>query len=396
MAPPQFPNDSATQRILSLTNHLKQSLIPQDNLQKAEMTDYKFAGWMGLDKDSVNGKMVWQEYDPKPWAETDVDIKITHSGICASDIHTLRSGWRPALYPCCVGHEIVGTAVRVGKDVTHIKVGERCGIGAQSGSCLRPDCYECASGAENHCLVAYTGTYNSKYPDGSKSYGGYSDYARAPGHFVISIPDGLSSAEAAPMMCGGVTTYSPLVKNGAGPGKSVGIVGIGGLGHFGVLWAKALECDKVVAISRSNNKKADALEMGADHYIATAEDKNWAKTNKNTLDIIVCTVSGADMPLAEYLQLLKVGGIFIQVGAPEEAIPSLNMFSLIAKAVKIGGSMIGSPHEIKDMLDLAVKKNVKAWIVERPMEEANQAIIDMEAGKARYRYALVNEKHLKA
>jgi len=281
-------------------------------------TNYKFHGWLGLDKDSAKGQMVWSEYQPKPFEETDVDIKITHCGICGSDLHVLRSGWGQSLYPVCVGHEIVGTAVRVGSQVEGgIKVGDRVGVGAQCSSCLRPDCEQCASGVENHCMTGSVSTYNSKYPDGSKSYGGYGDYWRGPSHFVFKIPDELPSDIAAPMLCGGITAFSPLKQNGAGPGKSVGIVGIGGLGHFGVLGAKVLGCDKVVAISRTSSKKADALKMGADDYIATDEDQNWAQKHANSLDLIVCTVSSPKMPLQQYLQLLKVKGHFIQVGAPE-------------------------------------------------------------------------------
>lgn len=135
-------------------------------------TDYEFNGWCGLDKESAKGNMKWQKVEPKPFEETDIDIKITHCGICGSDLHTLRSGWGPTMYPCIVGHEIIGTAVKVGSKAERgIKVGDRVGVGAQSGSCLKPECEECASGLENHCLIANVGTYNSKYPDGSKSYG---------------------------------------------------------------------------------------------------------------------------------------------------------------------------------------------------------------------------------
>lgn len=175
-------------------------------------TQYKFQGWLGLDPSSAQGNMQWKEYEPKTWEETDVDIKVSHCGICGSDLHTLRSGWAPTIYPCCVGHEIVGTAVRVGSKVEkNIKVGDRVGVGAQSSSCLKPECEECASGMENHC-PRMVGTYNGKYPDGSKSNGGYADYCRAPSHFVIKIPDSISSADAAPMLCGGITAYSPLKK----------------------------------------------------------------------------------------------------------------------------------------------------------------------------------------
>jgi len=345
---------------------------------------------MGLDKDSTKGKMVWQEYEPKTWTEDDVDIRISHCGVCGSDIHTLRSGWGESMYPVCVGHEIVGTAVKVGKNVKHIKVGDRVGVGAQSGSCL--DCEECSDNQEQFCAKGMTGTYNGKYPDGSKSYGGYADYCRAPAHFALKIPDELSLAEAAPMLCGGITVFNPLVHNGAGPGKRVGIVGVGGLGHFGLLWAKALGCKEVVAISRTHGKEADAKKMGADRFIAT-EDEGWAKKNGKSLDLIISTVSSPKMPLSEYLSLLRTNGQFIQVGAPEDVFPPISAFTLIGRGVKMGGSMIGSPKDIANMLDFAVKHKVHPLIQERPMKDANHTVMDMVGGKARYRYVLVNEKH---
>ncbi|KAF1986213.1 GroES-like protein [Aulographum hederae CBS 113979] len=354
-------------------------------------TPYKFQGWLGMDKDSVNGKMVWGDYEPKTWTESDVDIKITHCGQCGSDIHTLRAGWGYTIFPCCVGHEIVGTAVKVGSAAKKgIKVGDRVGVGAQAGSCLKPDCEDCSAGLENYCS-RMVGTYNGKYADGSKSYGGYAKYTRVPSHFVFKIPDGIASADAAPMLCGGITVYAPLTHNGCGPGKRVGIVGVGGLGHFGLLFAKALGADKVVAISRTRSKESDAKQMGADDFIATDEDKDWAKTHRQTLDLIVSTVSSPKMPLGQYFRLLKTQGQFIQVGAPEDKIPSFSAFALIAKGVKFGGSSIGSPAEIDAMLKFAAEKKIKPWIVTRPMKDANQAVLDLEDGKARYRYVLVNE-----
>jgi len=358
-------------------------------------TDYKFQGWMGLDKNAI-GNLKFQEYQPKPFEETDIDIKISHCGVCASDLHTLRSGWGATDYPCVVGHEIVGEAVRVGsKAEGGIKVGDRVGVGAQSDSCLRPDCDECQHHNENICMNAFIQTYNGKHKDGSKTYGGYGDYWRGPSHFVIKIPEELPSDVAAPMLCGGVTAFSPLKNNGAGPGKKVAIVGLGGLGHFGVMFAKMLGCDKVVVISRTSAKKEDAFKMGADDFIATDEDQDWATKHATSLDLIVSTVSSPKMPLPQYLQLLRVNGQFIQIGAPEDVLPAFNVFSLIAKNAKIGGSIIGSPSQIREMLDLAVKHNVKTWNQNRPMKEVNKVVSDMDAGQARYRYVLVNEKHAK-
>ncbi|CAP92715.1 hypothetical protein E8E15_001774 [Penicillium rubens] len=357
-------------------------------------TDYKFEGWVGLGPEAAQGKMVWQEFEPKPWEETDVDIKVTHCGICGSDLHTLRSGWGPTNYPCCVGHEVVGIAVRVGTQVKgDIKVGDRVGVGAQSGSCENKDgdCESCASGLEQHCSKM-VGTYNGTYANGGKSYGGYSTYNRSPSHFVIKIPDAISSADAAPMLCGGITTYSPLKRNGCGPGKTVGIVGVGGLGHFAILFAKALGADRVVAISRKSDKKEDALKLGADDFIATGEDEDWATRHASSLDLIISTASSSKMPIVQYCGLLRVHGTFIQLGAPEDGALEIPAFVLIIKGLKLGGSLIGSPDEIREMLELAAAKGVKPWIQERPMKDANQAIVDMDKGDARYRYVLTNEQ----
>ncbi|KAL4917106.1 hypothetical protein BDW62DRAFT_218334 [Aspergillus aurantiobrunneus] len=363
--------------------------------KNATMSD-TFTGWVAHDP---KNPLTHEPFTPKPFEETDIEIQVTHCGICGTDIHTIRSGWAPADYPCVVGHEIVGTATRIGSALPaskKIKVGDRVGIGAQCSSCLRPDCEACADNEESYCprMVA---TYNSRFPDGSKAYGGYANRWRGPGHFVFAIPEGLSSAEAAPLLCGGVTVYAPLRRFGAGPGKTVGIVGIGGLGHMGVLFAKAMGSDSVVAISRSSAKKADAVGaapdgLGADAFIATGEDKNWAKQNDRTLDLIICTVSGKDMPLSGYLRLLKRNGVFVQVGAPEEPLPALRAFSLLQKGVKLTGSSIGSPDDIRAMLELAAEKRVKPWVQTRPMEEVNLALADMHEGKPRYRYVLENDK----
>lgn len=287
--------------------------------------------------------------------------------------------------------------MRVGKNVEKgIKVGDRVGVGAQNSSCLKPECEECSGKPswEQYCQHNI-GTFASQYPDGSYSYGGYADYHRCPSHFVMKIPDAIPGEDAAPMLCGGITVYSPLKNNGCGPGKKVGIIGVGGLGHFGVLFAKALGAERVVGISRSSDKRDDVLKMGADEYIATNDDKDWAQHHARSLDLIVCTVSSPSMPLMEYLQLLRVHGTFVQVGAPEDKLPDMTAFAYIAKGVKFAGSMIGPPWQIEEMLELAAEKGIKPWINKYPMKDANKAIVDMDAGKARYRISLVNEKHLK-
>lgn len=214
-----------------------------------------------------------------------------------------------------MGHEIVGKAVRVGENVKHVKVGDRVGVGAQARTCQKSTCPDCGNGLETYCHNEMVTTYGSIYPnDEGKSYGGYADYNRTNGHWVFQIPDGLDSAVAAPMLCGGITVYSPLKQNGCGPGKTVGIVGVGGLGHFGILFAKALGADKVVGISRKADKREDALKLGADEYISTDDEKDWNAKHARTLDLIVSTVSSEKMPLDGYLQLLKTKGTYIQVG----------------------------------------------------------------------------------
>ncbi|KAL6411815.1 alcohol dehydrogenase-like protein [Ilyonectria robusta] len=354
--------------------------------------DYKFEGWVGLDPSAADGKMEWRPFEPKPWEETDVDVKVTHSSICGTDLHTLRGDWGPTDYPICVGHEIVGIAVRVGsKAEGNIKVGNRVGVGAQGDSCLSRDgdCQPCAEGLENYCPGAIY-TYAGVHRNGGKAMGGHALYHRAPSHFVVKIPEGLDSSAAAPMLCAGITTFSPLQQHGAGPGKKVGVIGLGGLGHFAVLWAKALDVDKLVVISRKGEKRHDALRMGADVYIATDDESHWAMNNQASLDLIISTVSSTKMPFAEYLSLLRLGGTFVQLGAPDGPLP-LPVFPLMQSRINVTGSGIGSPSEIRKMMDLAVRKDVKPWIEIRPMKEANQAMVDFEAGKPKYRYVLVNE-----
>lgn len=357
--------------------------------------DYKFEGWMGYDKSAADGKLVWTEFEPKEWEETDVDIQVSHCGICGSDLHVLRSGWGPTKYPLCVGHEIVGTVVRLGSEAAKanpsLKLGSRVGVGAQSDSCLNRTtrCAECEAGQENYCQHGFVGTYNGTYANGSPSAGGYATFVRCPAHFAIPVPDAIPSHLAASMMCAGVTVYAPLKRNGCGPGKTVGVVGLGGLGHYSVMFAKAMGADRVVVLSRKNNKKDDALALGADACIATEEDAGWAGANRGTLDILLNSISTTKAPLADYLALLRPGGVMVQLGLPDDGVFEVPVMPLV-RGVRIEGTLIGSPGELREMLQLAAEKGVKPWVETRPMSEANQAIVDMHQGKARYRYVLAN------
>jgi D-arabinose 1-dehydrogenase-like Zn-dependent alcohol dehydrogenase len=194
------------------------------------------------------------------------------------------------------------------------------------------------------------------------------------------------------MLCGGVTLYSPLRYWNCGPGKSVGIIGIGGLGHFGILFAKAMGADRVVGISRRESKRTEVIQMGADEYIATSDSDDWAARYDRSLDLLISTVSSAQMPMGDYLKLLKKDGAFVQVGNPDDGDMSVQAASVISRRIRFTGSTIGSPQQIRDMLALAAEKDLKFWVETRPMAEANEAIIDMAGGKARYRYVLVNEE----
>lgn len=197
------------------------------------------------------------------------------------------------------------------------------------------------------------------------------------------------------MLCGGITGFHPLVQHKVGPKSKVGVIGLGGLGHYAVMGAKALGAKEIVVISRTSTKKEDAMKMGATDFIATNEDKDWAEKNGGRLDVIVSTVSSHELPIQGYLNLLGLRGTYVHVGAPEDAIPGFNMFSLIGKRASIQGSQTGAPRDINDMLKLFAEKGVKTWNNNVPMSDANKAIVDMDNGKARYRYVLCNEKHIR-
>ncbi|KAI9634512.1 chaperonin 10-like protein [Dioszegia hungarica] len=339
----------------------------------------KFEGWAAMDSNAIKGEMKWTEYRPKEFFDDDVELEIQYCGICGSDLHTMSDGWgsTKGMYPQVVGHEIVGKVVRVGKDVKHLKEGDIAGVGAQCDSCM--ECVNCKNGEENYCSKGQTGTYCGKFrrtAKGSKSYGGYANYWRGPAHFTIPIPDNLDPAEAAPMMCGGVTVYTPLKQYGAGTtAKSVGVVGLGGLGHFAVLFATAMGAD-VTAITHSHKKTEDAKKLGAKQVIVTGDDIKAAfKGYRRSLDLIIVSSNAPNMPFNAYLSLLRPHGHLVIVGAPEEGtIPNVSPFNLIGSNVHISGSAIGSVKGIAECLKFAGDHNIKAWVKRYTMKDANEAV----------------------
>ncbi|GMM37564.1 hypothetical protein DASC09_048890 [Saccharomycopsis crataegensis] len=304
------------------------------------------------------------EYEPKVFDDYDVDIKIDACGICGSDVHTASSGWNTPALPLVVGHEVVGKVVAVGPKVTEFKVGDRVGCGAQVWACLKKTCPACSTDNEVYC-PHWVDTYNCTYPPesgksaGGKAMGGYASHIRVHEYFTFHIPESLKNEDVAPMLCAGITTYSPLVRNGAGPGVKVGCVSIGGLGHFAIMWAKALGAE-VYVFSRGEKKREDAFKLGADHYIATGE-KGWNEPIKMKLDFIVSSANSSEgFDLGSYLSCLKVGGKFISVGLPEKPF-NVGPGSFIANASSLSSSHLGSRPEMKEMLKLAAEKGIKAW-----------------------------------
>ncbi|THH07560.1 hypothetical protein EW145_g3294 [Phellinidium pouzarii] len=326
------------------------------------------------------------DYPAKNWEETDVEVAITHCGVCGSDVHTLTGGWGALKTPMIVGHEIVGTAVRVGSKVKGIKKGDRVGIGAQIGSCY--SCRQCKNDNENYCLKKID-TYASQYPDGVRTQGGFANGIIANEQYVFPIPDGLSSANVASMLCAGLTVFSPLKRNGAGPGKKVGVIGMGGLGHYAVIFAKAMGAD-VYVFSSSTSKREDAKKMGADHFVCTS-DGNFTEDLRFTLDLIISTRDAEDFPFEQFLPILDVHGMLISVGLADNLLPQTSIFNYASNGSFFGGSHIGSKKEALEMLALATEKNIKPWIEEIPMKDAKRAVEGVKANKAHFRYVLVQD-----
>jgi alcohol dehydrogenase (NADP+) len=330
-----------------------------------------------------------QEFNLKPFGDRDVDIAIEACGVCGSDVHTVTGGWGTELpLPICVGHEVIGRAVKVGpKCSTGVKVGDRVGVGAQVWADLT--CGNCKANQENYCPQKVD-TYGARYPDGSLSYGGYASHIRAHEYFVFQIPEKLDTVIAAPMLCAGITVYSPLVRLHCGPGKKVGVVGIGGLGHFAVLFANALGAE-VTAISHSPDKKGDALKLGAKHFIDTSQ-KDWHKPHAFEFDFLINTADATDkFDLSQYFSVLKVNGTFHNVGMPDKPIEKLMLQQFASTGCYLGTSHIGNRQEMLSMLALAAKQNIKSWIepIKISDEGCKEAVERVQKNKVRYRFTLV-------
>ncbi|KAH9944734.1 chaperonin 10-like protein [Amylocystis lapponica] len=317
-------------------------------------------------------------FQPKTFQPEDVELAITHCG------------WGESKLPLVAGHEIVGIVTRVGDKVKTFKPGDRVGVGPQIGSCLQ--CRACKMDYENYCPDALE-TYNGEYPDGVVTQGGYSTAIRAHERFVFPIPNEIESRDAATMFCAGLTVYSPLKTYGMGPGKKVGVIGIGGLGHFAVLFGKAMGAE-VYAFTHDKSKLDDIKKMGADHIVYTG-DKDFAKPYAATLDLIISTrdTYDANASLSEYLSMLFIHGKFISVGIPntDNPLPAMHPFDFAPNGCLVGGSHAGSKKECMEMLELARAKGVRPWIEELPMKDAGKALKGVQENTVRYRYVLTQD-----
>lgn len=312
----------------------------------------------------------------------DVLIAIRYAGICHSDIHTVRGDWGPVTYPQVVGHEIAGEVVEVGSEVTGFAVGDRVGVGCMVNSCR--ECENCRAGMENYCLKGNTQTYASVDRDGTITQGGYSTHVVVDQDFVLRIPEALPYESVAPLLCAGITTYSPLAHWKVGPGSKVAVVGMGGLGHLAVKIAAAMGAE-VTVLSQTLSKQEDGLRFGATHYFATSDDATF-RTLANTFDLILNTVS-APLKLDSYLRMLRLDGTMVNVGAPPEPLP-LRVFTLFGNRRSFAGSSIGSIAETQEMLEFCAAHGIVPETELIGVDEVNEAYERVLNSDVRYRFVI--------
>jgi len=338
-------------------------------------------------------------YQPKHFGPHDIDIEIECCGICASELFSLKNDWSNDPLACLsskygpksqvVGHEIVGRIVAKGEKVTMYNIGQRVGLGAQAYSCL--DCSRCKSSNEQYCPHA-VGTYCSTYQDGYVSQGGYASHVRALDHFCFPVPESLDSKHVGPLMCGGLTVFSPIKRNIEGiTNPRVAIIGIGGLGHMAIMIANALGAD-VTAFSRGSSKKEDAMKMGAHHFVATSEDNDWKNQYVDSFNLILnCASSTKALQLNDLLPCLKVNRRFLSVGLPHKDEEfDLKPIQFFSNGCTIGSSKLGSRQEAIELLSLAEKHGFKPWIQEIPISEAgvHEGLTKLDRGDVKYRFVL--------
>ena len=320
--------------------------------------------------------------DRRDVGPNDVLIEIQYAGICHSDIHTVNGDWGPQPFPVVPGHEIVGVVAEVGSGVTGHRVGDRVGVGCMVNSC--GECTNCRNGDEQYCLNGMVATYAGTDRDGTTTQGGYSTHVVVDTDFVLRVPDDIDPAAAAPLLCAGITTYSPLRHWGAGPGKKVAVVGMGGLGHMAVKLAAAMGAE-VTVLSQSLKKQEDGLRLGAQDYFATS-DPGTFQALAGRFDLIVNTVS-APIDMAAYLGLLRLDGTLVSVGAPAEPLP-VPVFALFGNRRSFAGSGIGSIAETQEMLDFCAERGIAPEVEIIGADAVNEAYERVLASDVRYRFVI--------
>ena len=338
----------------------------------------------GYAAESVKAPLTPFSFERRDLKDDDVLIDIKFCGICHSDIHQVRDEWGGSTFPMVPGHEITGVVSAVGAKVTKFQVGDQVGVGCMVDSCRT--CASCGRDLEQYCTTpgALVLTYNSKEHDGAPTYGGYSDKIVVKEAFVLRIPDGMALDGAAPLLCAGITLYSPLKHWGAGPGKKVAIVGLGGLGHMGVKLAHALGAE-VTVLSQSLKKQEDGKRLGADHFYATSDPETFTKL-AGTFDLIINTVA-ADIDWNQYLSLLKLDGSFVVVGVPDKPVP-VGAFPLIMGRKSLAGSGIGGIAETQEMLDFCGERGITSDIEVIAMKDVNEAYERVVKSDVRYRFVI--------
>ena len=331
---------------------------------------------------SATDPLVPTTIDRRDVGTKDVLIAIRYAGICHSDIHTVRGEWGEVAYPLTVGHEIVGEVIEVGSGVTRHAVGDRVGVGCMVNSCR--ECENCRAGEEQYCLNGNVGTYAAVDRDGTITQGGYSTHVVVDEDFVLRVPETIPYEAAAPLLCAGITTYSPLSHWKVGPGSRVAVVGLGGLGHMAVKIAHAMGAE-VTVLSQSLRKQEDGLRLGAKHYYATSDPATFEDL-KNGFDLIVNTVS-APIDIDAFLGLLALNGTMVNVGAPPEALP-LHVFSLFGNRRSFAGSGIGGIRETQEMLDFCAEHELAADVEVIAADRINEAYERVLTSDVRYRFVI--------
>lgn len=330
----------------------------------------------GLAVHAAGAHLLPYKFDPGDIQPYEVEIKISHCGVCRSDIHLIDNDWGISKYPFIPGHEIVGTVVGVGEHVRNLEVGQRVGVGWQADSC--GICEWCRKGEEHLCALSQ--------PTCVGRNGGFADKVRVNSRFAIPLPKALDSENAAPLLCAGITVYSPLRNHGVRPSSRVGVIGIGGLGHLGIQFARVFGAE-VTAFSTSKDKENEALELGAHHFINT-RDTGALKKVAGSFDLLLSTIN-ADQDWSSYVNALRPNGVLCFVGAPSSAI-QLQAPPLIGGQRAICGSSIGSPSDLSEMLDVAARHGVKAITESFAMAKASDAVSRVKKNQVRYRAVLAN------